>query len=255
MKRSCVLCLALCALLSLSACGGAEVTPSPSPASFPSPLSEDEKQLTAFQDVLEGIFQDHLYPNGDPVNVPEGADMENNRFALFDVDGDGIKELIYENSDSTMVGMVTHVFCYTDGQIFTEFSGFCGMTFYDNGMLTVDASHNHGLGASLDFWPYALYRHDSGSDGYLMAGYVDAWDGSVIPETWEGEPFPAALDLDGDQVLYCLTFPGPEVETRYMDGEDYLAWRDAYLADAAPLDLPFQSMTAENIAALTTGSY
>ena len=252
MKHSRVLCLALCALLSLSACGCAEVTPSPSPAPSPSPLSEDEKQLTAFQDVLAGIFQDHLYPNGDPVDVPEGADMANNRFALFDVDGDGIKELIYENSDSTMVGMVTRVFCYTDGQIFTEFSGFCGMTFYDNGMLTVDASHNHGLGASLDFWPYALYRHDPGSDGYLMAGSVDAWDGNAFPETWDGEPFPEALDLDGDRILYCLTFPGPEVETRYMDEADYLAWRNDYLADATPLDIPFQAMTEENITALTT---
>lgn len=210
--------------------------------------------LEAYRSALEAIYNDHLYPNGDPVDVPLAALMENNHFAIFDVDGDGLDELLYQNEDSTMAGMMTTVFGSmpsADGvKLFTEISGFAGMIPYDNGILTIDFSHNQGLAGALDFWPYAIYRYDPGQDGYLMVASVDAWDGETHPYDFGGTPFPDEVDKDGDKVIYWISYPGTEVSYDWMDGPEYLQWRDSYLAGATALEIPWQSMTLENIRAV-----
>lgn len=264
-------------LLTLAACGGqtpsqptpspsapaettpAEIAPSlagaPTPAISPSPApsASGDGMLIAFRAALETIYNDHLYPNGDPVDVPDFCEMENNVFAICDVDGDGTDELIYRNNDSTMAGMVCTVFGYTDtagGVLFTEVSGFCGMTFYDNGALTIDASHNQGLAGNADFWPYSIYQYDPGQDGYLSMGYADAWDGTIFPQDFNGKAFPEDLDQDGDKVIYQITYPGDEVTETWLDGPGYFQWRDFYLSGAAELEIDWKSMTPENIGAV-----
>lgn len=241
-------------------------TPSPeeTPDAIPTPVSSSSPTaagstaspltLEAYRLALEAIYNDHLYPNGDPVDVPAAALLENNDFAIFDVDGDGLDELLYQNEDSTMAGMMTTVFGSmpsADGvKLFTEISGFAGMIPYDNGILTIDFSHNQGLAGTLDFWPYAIYRYDPGQDGYLMVASVDAWDGETRPHDFGGTPFPDDVDQDGDKVVYWISYPGEEVTYEWLDGPEYLQWRDSYLAGATALEIPWQSMTLENIRAV-----
>ena len=131
-----------------------------------------------------------------------------------------------------------------------ELSGFVGMTFFDSGVVRVMASHNHGLSGRDDFWPFALYQYDSGSDGYLMVGSVDAWDKEDFPEDWDGRPFPDEADQDGDSMIYLLTLGGQEVTTTTLDGPEYENWLKDYTAGAAELDVPWQAMTLENIQAV-----
>ena len=234
-------------------------TPAPSapePASSPTAAGSTASplMLEAYRSALETIYNDHLYPNGDPVDVPPAALMENNHFAIFDVDGDGQDELIYENGDSTTAGMITTVFGSmpaADGvKLYTELSGFPGMAFYDNGAVIVYASHNHGLAGNAEFWPHAIYTYDPGQAGYVMAGYADAWDGETFPQDFDGNPFPADLDLDGDQVIYSLTFSGSELSETWMDGAGYQQWQNSYLDGASRLELPWQHMTLDNIRAV-----
>jgi len=220
----------------------------------PGPQAQDPA-LTAYQKALEGIFNDHRYPNGDPL---ETFQMENNDFAVFDVDGDGDMELLYQNDDTVMAGMTTNIYSFAPetGALYLELSDFCGMTFYDNGVITVAASHNQGLSPGAeDFWPYALYQYDPGSDGYLMAGGVDAWDRDSFPEDFGGSPFPAELDKDGDGMVYLVTYPGQEITTVTMDGPEYQQWLDGYLDGAAQLEIPWQAMTLENIHGSTELSF
>ena len=230
-----------------------DAIPTPVPSSSPTAAGSTASPLTleAYRSALEAIYNDHLYPNGDPVDVPAAALMENNQFAIFDVDGDGQDELIYENGDATTAGMMTTVFGSmpsADGvKLFTELSGFPGMAFYDNGAVIIYASHNQGLAGTLDFWPHAIYQYDPGQDGYLFMGYADAWSGETFPENFEGTPFPDDLDMDGDKVVYSLTFFGDVRTETWIDGPEYLKWRDSYLEGASRLELPWQSMTTENI--------
>lgn len=240
---------------SLPPSGGASSCLSPSgsippqPASPASPQDLGADAAKAYRKALEEIYSQRTYPNGDPV---ETFQMENNDFALFDVDGDGAAELIYQNDDSTMAGMMTSIFSFdsSTGKLYLELSGFAAMIFYDNGVIQVEASHNHGLSGRDDFWPFALYQYDSGSDGYLMVGSVDAWDKEDFPEDWDGSPFPDEADQDGDSMIYLLTLGGQEVTTTTLDGPEYENWLKDYTAGAAELDVPWQAMTLENIQAV-----
>lgn len=241
---------------SSSPVGGAssqEGTSSSSSSQAPTPQEQGSAMAEAYRKALEGIYSDRIYPNGDPVDAPpEWAKMENNHFVIYDVDGDGSEELIYKNESSTMTGMVTNIYSFDQytGELYLELSGFVAMTFYDNGVIRVEASHNHGLSARDDFWPHALYQYDASGDGYLMAGYVDAWEKSLFAEDFEGNPFPDEVDQDGDGMVYLITFPGQEVTAAVMDGPDYEEWRNTCLNGAAELDLPWQAMTQENIQAV-----
>ena len=178
--------------------------------------------------------------------------MEENHFALFDVDGDGETELLYQNDDGPMASMTINIYSFDKdaGTLYLELSGFVGMTFFDSGVVRVMASHNHGLSGRDDFWPFALYQYDSGSDGYLMVGSVDAWDKEDFPEDWDGSPFPDEADQDGDSMIYLLTLGGQEVTTTTLDGPEYENWLKDYTAGAAELDVPWQAMTLENIQAV-----
>lgn len=260
---------ALALALTLAACGPQSIpssssgnAPASAPltsagASEPSPAAPQDlgaDAAKAYRRALEGIYNDHCYPNGDPVDTFQ---MENNDFALFDVDGDGAAELIYQNDDSTMAGMMTSIFSFDPytGDLYLELTGFSGMTFYDNGIIRVEASHNHGLSALEDFWPFSLYQYDISGDGYLMTGSVDAWDKSLFPEDFQGVPFPDDTDQDGDGVVYLITYSGQEVTTTPLDGPDYEKWLNTYIEGAAELELPWQAMTLENIQAVAALSF
>lgn len=226
--------------------------PAPSQSASPEPAQPLTLEQT-YRAALEAIYNDYRYPNGDEVAAGDGYSMEDNDFAIFDVDGDGQEELIYQNDSSYMAGMVTTVYgfdCGT-GMLYQELSGFVAMEFYDNGVVSIMASHNHGLSALEDFWPYALYQYVPGSDGYIMAGSLDAWDGALFPNGKDGVPFPADKDADGDHIIFTITSSGQEVITTYVDGPEYQEWVDSYLAGASRLELPWQSMTPEHIRAVS----
>lgn len=232
---------------------------SPAPASSsggqsasPTPQELGAESAKAYRKALEGIYFDHTYPNGDPVDVPEWAQMENNSFTVFDVDGDGERELVFQNSDSTMAGMMTSVYSLDldTGKLYLELSSFVSAVFYDNGIIWEEASHNHGLSGRDDFWPFTLYQYDLGGDGYLMIGSVDAWDKDTFPADYQGTPFPDEIDQDGDGLLYLVTYSGQEVTTATLDGPEYEDWLNAYVNGAARLELPWQAMTLENIQAV-----
>lgn len=224
---------------------------SPQPSAEPS-LPQPPTMEQTYRAALETICSDYRYPNGDEVATGDGFEMKDNDFAIYDVDGDGQDELIYQNDNSYMAGMVTTVYGFDrdTGMLYQELSGFVAMEFYDNGVVSIMASHNHGLSARDDFWPYALYQYDPGSDGYIMAGSLDAWDGAIFPKDYDGNSFPTDKDGDGDQLVYAITSGGQEVVTTYVDGPEYQQWVDSYLAGASKLELPWQSMTLENIRAV-----
>lgn len=214
------------------------------------PQEQGAAMAKACRRALERIYNDHVYPNGDPI---ETFEMENNDFAIFDVDGDGQAELIYQNDDATMAGMMTGIYSFDPytGELYLELSGFVGMTFYDNGIISAAASHNQGTAWGLeDFWPFTLYQYDTSGDGYLMVGSVDAWSKAGFPQDQQGKPFPDNVDQDGDGVVYLLTFGGQEVTVTMLDGPDYQQWLSSYIDDAAPLELPWQAMTLANIQAV-----
>ena len=166
--------------------------------------------------------------------------------------GDGRDELILKNEHAAMAGMVERIYDYdAETQAFRQqFSGFPALTYYDNGVILEDWSHNQGR-AGDKLWPYDLYRYQPEEDRYERLGSVDAWD-RRLGEHMDafGGDFPEETDADGDGYLYFLlpaNWQGEYTRGSLVDGPDYENWRNHYLSEAQILEIPYQAVEVETV--------
>ena len=136
-------------------------------------------------------------------------DMSENKFAVYDIDSDGKKELIVLYTTTYMAGMTGTVYAYdsSSGTLRAELQEFPSLTFYDNGAVVAEWSHNQGMAG--DFWPYTVYSYNSGTDTYEQTAMVDAWDKSVGEKDYEGTLFPTILmpTETAWYIISCLAEP------------------------------------------------
>lgn len=214
----------------------------------------------AYVKVLEDIYFDQKFPDGTEHGLqPASADISDNMFAVYDIDADGREELIVFYTTTYTAGMVEIIYDYDSGtgDVREEFLAYPMRTYYDNGIVEVEASHNQGLasdgGADGNFWPYSLYRYDPETDAYVSLASVDAWSRGFREEDYDGNPFPQEVDADGDGVVYYVATEGNEPKAP-MDGAEYDQWRDSCLKGAKPIQVPYVNLTTDNIYAITNGS-
>lgn len=214
----------------------------------------------AYVKVLEDIYFDQKFPDGTEHGLqPASADITDNMFAVYDIDADGREELIVFYTTTYTAGMVEIIYDYDSGtgDVREEFLAYPMRTYYDNGIVEVEASHNQGLasdgGADGNFWPYSLYRYDPETDAYVSLANVDAWSRGFREEDYDGNPFPQEVDADGDGVVYYVATEGNEPKAP-MDGAEYDQWRDSCLKGAKPIQVPYVNLTTDNIYAITNGS-
>lgn len=215
-----------------------------------------------YNGVLSQLVCAQQLPNGDIIESPYdwGAEMTDNSYAISDVDGDGYEELIISYSTASMAGMFEAVYGYnpeTD-TLTQEFMGFPSVTFYDNGMIKADASHNHSYG---EFWPFGLYQYDVASDSYSQVGYVDTWDISITDTFYDYEsenevPFPPDKDTDGDGILYNIQKGDPnnyswDISDYQYNKNDFEEWYESYLNGAKEIALESQPIDTEIFTAYT----
>ena len=219
----------------------------------PSTPSSAAPMRVAYAAALEDLAQNHLLPSGQDCGFIDGCDISANQFAVYDLDADGREELLILYTSTYTAGMTGAVYDYDreTGLLREQFCQFPLLTFYDNGMVRADWSHNQGAAGDA-LWPYTLWRWDPETDSYSAVGMVDAWDKS-LHEVYDGRDFPDEADLDGDGVVYYLMEYGDYSLESPVDGEQYGQWRDSFLDGAAELELPLLNLTAENIAALKEG--
>ena len=253
--------LALCLALCLAAC-----TPAPSqPAATPTPVptqtpvgtpaqtdaanseTADSEAVEAYRAALEAMLDERVLPDGTPLEPDAAGDAAQNLFALKDVDGDGRTELILLYAAASMAGQSAYVFDYDSaaGRLRTQLQEFPLLTFYDNGVIRADWSHNQGLAGS--FWPYTLYRYDPATDSYATLGSVDAWDKAIAEKDAQGNPFPQETDVSGTGVVYYIAEDGANESAEPVDEAVYLNWVESHLAGAVELTIPFEELTRENI--------
>lgn len=169
-------------------------------------------------------------------------------FALYDMDGNGVPELLMSNGDESMAGKTNLVYAYIGGR--AEYAG-------DAGFRESEMQYYPGS-------PYPGLFCMDGNMGYYQTEYYTLVNGSAInqedvvayqyypeddPYTWLEEPI--VQPLTGDDALYALVTGGmqPETLTMYtvaqinaMGGWDAFAqpflggaaadprWRDVYRA-------------------------
>lgn len=237
-------------------------TPQPEP-SVPAPAADPASAARgAYVRVLENLLYRSTTPDGafffDDENGAGFEDMSRNTFALADVDDDGREELVLLTRPNTYIGYQGYVLDYDANldQVRIQFEGFPSFTFYSNGALAEDDSHAQGVWAD-DFWPHTLYRYLDGTDSYEKAGHVSAWEKEVSDRNSDTlPPFPIEKDISGAGILYYID-PRTEysvLEGRFnmaVDESVYLEWLEPILGDAAPLELEYLPVTAENIQQIT----
>ena len=180
------------------------------------------------------------------------------RYTITDIDGDGFEELLLMQDTGVMASMDYLILDGQGGQLRAELEAFPSLTFYENGYVRADASHNQGLAG--DFWPYALYRYDAESDRYQKVAVADAWDGSLHAQDYAGNPFPKAADVSGAGIFYYVAENGElygedgAFAVAPMDQADFEKWEASWQGSGSVVEVSLENeivtddLLAENAA-------
>ena len=206
-----------------------------------------------YREAMQNMLDNRVFPNGQELYTNEGDDETvwgDNQFAITDIDGDGIDELLINFGNAPMAGEQFFVFQYDpDSDTFKEeLTEFLAVEFYDNGYVTVQASHNQGMAG--EFWPYAIYKYDAAKDTYEQKYYIDAWDKEYFPEDYEGNAYPEDVDTSRTGIVYYIYTD----VTKEVDPADKTAY-DQVVAEtygsANKISAAYQEITQENIDAIS----
>ncbi len=231
-----------------------QVTPDPEP--IPSAQAPTDAR-SAYAAVLRAVLETGLLPDGNEALYPE--DLSDDQFCIYDVDFDGAEELVFLHCADATAGMVGYVLdfdpTYTGpaDPILFQMAEFPTLTFYENSVVKADWSHNQTWG---ELWPYSLYAYEPVSDSYYAIASVYTEDRAILEQIGRGEDYPAQIDTSGTGTVYHVTFSDAAEEQGWpageqvWDSEAYWSWLDSVLGRAQPLDLPYQALTEENIAAV-----
>jgi hypothetical protein len=163
---------------------------------------------------------------------------------VIDVDGDGRDELLISVDNSYMAGMVTVVYGLDKGSVQEELSVFPGANFYTGGLVQSFASHNHTFG---ELWPYSLLRYDAQSGEYQPIADVYGWDREYSETDYEGNPFPADVDTDGNGSVVSITEGDSQ---RWVDDAAFRQWEAEQFSGAEEIQIPWLPITDENISTI-----
>ena len=208
----------------------------------------DDRRISAYRAVLTNGMKYHQFPEARDLGY-DGSDMGQNKFAIFDIDGDGNEELVFIYTTTYNAGMSLMIYDFdsTTGMIREEFFQYPSVNFYDNGIIKADASHNHGMGG--EFWPYTLYGYNPETDIYDQIASVDAWDKTITEEDSQGNRFPDSIDQDGDGIVYYIIPYAQSEDVLPVDNAQYDEWCQSYIGNAVEAQIPYQELTEQNIAA------
>ena len=233
-----------------------EATPDPEqtqPAPSPGQEWADTPTHNAFRHALKTIHDAQIWPDlpgADGIELFDSGTIEDELFAIFDVDGDGQDELLISVSNTYTAGMREIIYGYDphSGGVRIEADCFVAVNHYP-GLLMVDSSHNQGYGGDV-IWPYTIMQYDEVADEYRVAFMVDGWCREIAacdPDT--GMPYPEDIDTEYDGHVYLITENG---QTRIVNRADYWKWQAELFAGKEALTIPWQRMSADNIGLRST---
>lgn len=208
--------------------------------------------IDVYKKALSNFLNQKMLPDQTPFteeNLDSSVDV---KFAIYDVDGDGEKELILQIDPKVTAGMTEMVYGYDTKQksFYQEITEFPFITYYNNGVLLAKWSHNQGV-AGDNFWPYTLYQYNKATKVYDEIGSVDGWDKSYTSKDYNGNAFPDKTDINQDGMLYFLMPQGSTDESNPVDNQAYEDWRKQYVDDQQKIDLTYTTLNQKEIDALS----
>ncbi len=199
------------------------------------------KALKIIHDELRFVYLEYY----NEIDLWEPGTIEDENFAVLDVDADGEDELLVTISNTYTAGMCTVVYDYDAGTNDVRVEACTGfMAKFYPGMIRVDASHNHGHAGDV-LWPYSILTYDQEKDVYTDTFYVDAWSKEITDYDISMDmAYPEEIDTEHDGFVYLITENGQQ---QILNRKNYESWEAAMFAQKEPLDIPWQKITRENI--------
>lgn len=183
----------------------------------------------------------------------DAEEMAKNCFAVADVDQDGREELLVRWTTTTTAGSLEVVYDYNpvSGELKNEFCAYPALTYYDNGVIKAEWSHNQVPPA--EFWPCTFYQYEPERNSYVEIGSLRSWDD--IGEEWD---FPTERDVDGDGTVYEIVKAGEEYsdydsgyEGFKFNQADVDEWLGGFMEGAQEIPLVYYPMKHESFADFT----
>ena len=206
------------------------------PVTLPTEAETVEQSL--YVQTLTDLHDERILPSGAELTL-EG-DIEKNRFAVYDIDGDGRDELLLEITQAPVEERFTAVYDIdSDGDLRREVRYEAVLTFWTRGIVTAsypDAAEHEG-----DFIPYAAAQYDKEQDTYTEFAYVSAIDRDTLAAHDLLDEYPESADKSKTGRVYCIRGDNP------VDAADYEAWYASWHNNIHELEVPFLELTDENI--------
>ena len=206
-----------------------------------------ETRQEAYSLVMSGIIEKNVFPDGSSAECFRG-EMEDNKFAVCDVDGDGGEELIIIFTTTDVAGMHGRVYDYDEetGTVVEEWGTSYNVRFLDNGYAITENYHNQTHG---ELWPYYLYSYLPETDSYEAIAWVHSRNRDLSEEIGFDYPYDADTS-DYGEVYYIdedLSDSSAYEEETPVDITEYEAWLDSKIGDAKEINVEYFPITQENI--------
>lgn len=210
----------------------------------------DTPEHAAFQKALRTIHDELYLPeSGERIELWEPGTIEDESFAICDVDCDGKDELLISIYNTYIAGMCEIVYGYDEqiDDLRVEAWNYVGVTYYP-GLLRESAAHSQGYAGDV-LWPYRVYVYNEAEDVYQAEYVVDAWDKAINDyDPYREIPYPEDVDTDHDGYVYIVK---EGEEERFLNRRDFETWEAEIFAGKEPITIPWQKMTAWNIGLVT----
>lgn len=171
----------------------------------------------------------------------ELKDIEENDFAIGDINQDSIDDLIVFFTNTYTSCMYTGVWTIDKNTNSVVKYANLGVSceFYNNGTVKVNASHNQSLG--WEVWPYTLYRYDKSQSAYIS--YANAY--SVEKKyDYTGKEYSIDKDVDKDGVIYYFEVAGQKSP---LTLEEYNSYTNKYIPENSRINLNLNKLNYDNI--------
>lgn len=204
-------------------------------------VTDNDADMDIYKQALWNINEYNVTPDG--ITIPSyslNGKTYKGSYAICDVDFDGNLELLYKSPLTLNSEFIYQV--GENGYLFNEGYFFVENTYYSNGLIKVDISHNQGYAGR--FWPYSILKYDENNNSYVKIGSVDAWD-KERAATVSGKAFPDDIDTDNTGIVYYIDYEGYDSSVPVSKFE-YDKWVNNVINDKYIMNIKYTDISAEN---------
>lgn len=214
--------------------------------------STHDKMIKAYQDALNQVINNNILPNGTQLNAYGCVNpITDNYFSIYDIDNDGLDELIinFIYSDSNQL-KIHSVFGYDDktNELHNELQDYVGITYLNNNDAYV-MWENDADTVSDELWPYTVYEYNSTNDVYDVKYQISAHRAGETVD-FLGNKIDPLADTDNSGVVFLVVDKKNNTSTTLSKSAYQTFYTELFDDSIDEITIPYMQMTEDNINSL-----